>query len=193
MDWPVRSTGIRISMYVIPEAFKAFNAFKTLKAYKPFNAFKALKTFKALKPLMPSILQCLRLFNAEGRTSSYASLFIQDELHKTSNNSVKSSPNSTFRDSFGILRTCRFWNCHWFSYLTKIWRSYWGFFRRQLKFPLLYKGFFKIPSFDPSSVFLMVLNPPSGVENSNVKNSPLSYIKSCVLTCRLLIWPSFVV
>ena len=60
---------------IIPEAFKAFNAFKTLKAYKPFNAFKVLKTFKALKPLMPSILQCLRLFNAEGRTSCYASLF----------------------------------------------------------------------------------------------------------------------
>ena len=54
--------------------------------------------------------------------------------------SAKSSPNSTFRDSFGILRMSRFWNCHWFLYLTKIWRSYWGFFRRQLKSSLLYLG-----------------------------------------------------
>ena len=57
----------------------------------------------------------------------------------------------------------------------------------------VYKGFFKIPSFYPGSVFLMVLNPPSGVENSNVKNPPLSYIKSCILTCRLLIWTLVVV
>ena len=56
----------------------------------------------------------------------------------------------------------------------------------------LYKGFFKIPLFSSSSVFLMVLNIPSGVENSNVKNPPLSYIKSCVLACTLKIWTSFV-
>ena len=57
----------------------------------------------------------------------------------------------------------------------------------------VYKGYFKIPLFSSSSVFLMVLNPPSGVENSNVKNPLLSYIKSCVLTCTLRIWTSFVV
>ena len=39
------------------------------------------------------------------------------------------------------------------------------------------KGFFKIPLFSSSSVFLMVLNPPFGVEKSNMKNPPLPYIK----------------
>ena len=41
-------------------------------------------------------------------------------------------------------------------------------------------------------LLLIFLNPPSGVENLNVKNPPLSYIKSCVLTCTLKIWTSFV-
>ena len=40
-----------------------------------------------------------------------------------------------------------------------------------------YKEFFKIPLFSSSSVFLMVLNPPFGVEKSNMKNPPLPYIK----------------
>ena len=43
-----------------------------------------------------------------------------------------------------------------------------------------YKEFFKIPLFSSSSVFLMVLNPSSGVHNSNVKNLPMSYIKCCL-------------
>ena len=42
----------------------------------------------------------------------------------------------------------------------------------------VYKGFFKIPLFSSSSVFLKVLNPPSGVENSNVKNPLLWYIQA---------------
>ena len=42
------------------------------------------------------------------------------------------------------------------------------------------KGSFKIPLFSSSSVFLMVLNPSSGVHNSNVKNLPMSYIKCCL-------------
>ena len=54
----------------------------------------------------------------------------------------------------------------------------------------VYKGYFKIPLFSSSSVFLMVLNPPSGVENSNVKNTPLSYStdrKSCIFYFALLL------
>ena len=49
---------------------------------------------------------------------------------------------------------------------------------------------FKILLYSSSSAFLMVLNPPSGVENSKLKNPPLSCIKSCFLTLR--IWASFV-
>ena len=37
--------------------------------------------------------------------------------------SAKSWSNFTSSDSFGILRMSRFWNCPWFQYLAKIWRS----------------------------------------------------------------------
>ena len=67
-------------------------------------------------------------------------IFIEDDLCSTFNISAKYCSNSTFRDSFGILRTCRFQNCHWFSNLTNIWRSYWGFFRRQVKVDRLYSA-----------------------------------------------------
>ena len=50
----------------------------------------------------------------------------------------------------------------------------------------VYKGCFKIPLFSTSSVFLMVLNPPSGVENSIVKNMNwLNVSKTCNILCFL--------
>ena len=43
-------------------------------------------------------------------------------------------------------------------------------------FESVYKKKIKNPVFWSSSVFLIVLHPPSGVENSIVVNTPLSYI-----------------
>ena len=51
-----------------------------------------------------------------------------------------------------------------------------------LPYEVYIKDFSKFDCFPP--VFLMVLNPPSAVENSN---HPLSYIKSCILTCTFRI------
>ena len=56
-----------------------------------------------------------------------------------------------------------------------------------------YKFFHSNPLFSSSPGFLTVLHLPSGVENFFVDNPPLSYIKSCVLACRLQIWTSFLV
>ena len=57
------------------------------------------------------------------------------------------------------------------------------------------KGFFKIPLFSSSSVVLRVLNPPSGVENSNVKYPPChtSKVESWYVHWRyeLCLSPSF--
>ena len=56
-----------------------------------------------------------------------------------------------------------------------------------------YKFFHSNPLFSSSPGFLTVLHLPSGDEKIFVDNPPLSYIKSCVLTCRLQIWTSFLV
>ena len=54
-----------------------------------------------------------------------------------------------------------------------------------------YKFFHSNPLFSSSPGFLTVLHLPSGVENFFVDKPPLSYIKSCVLACRMQIWTSF--
>ena len=56
-----------------------------------------------------------------------------------------------------------------------------------------YKFFHSNPLFSSSPGFLTVLHLPSGDEKFFVDNPPLSYIKSCVLACRLQIWTSFLV
>ena len=57
----------------------------------------------------------------------------------------------------------------------------------------VYKAFFENPMFSPSSGFLIVLHPPSRDDFFFVNYPPLSYIKSCVLACRLRIWTSYLV
>ena len=57
----------------------------------------------------------------------------------------------------------------------------------------VYKAFIKNTMFSPSSGFLIVLHPPSGDDYFFVDYPPLSYIKSCVLACRLRIWTSYLV
>ena len=56
-----------------------------------------------------------------------------------------------------------------------------------------YKFFHSNPLFSSSTGFLTVLHLPSGVENFFIDNPSLSYIKNCVLACRLQIWTSFLV
>ena len=56
-----------------------------------------------------------------------------------------------------------------------------------------YKFFHSNPLISSSPGFVTALHLPSGVEFFFVNNPPLSYIKSCILACRLQIWPSFLV
>ena len=56
-----------------------------------------------------------------------------------------------------------------------------------------HKFFHSNPLFSSSPGFLAILHLPSGDENFFVDYPPLSYIKSCVLACRLQKWTSFLV
>ena len=116
--------------------------------------------------------------------------------HHSHNHSLWPCHLNIFCYLLNFIRSLVFISCHQCLFLLHHFR-FWGWVLHMLCLlgPLwsVYKGFFKIPLFSSSSVFLMVLNPPSGVENLNVKNSPMSYIKSCILTCTFRIWTSFVV